>query len=143
MKLEGLEVVDAVRPLIIDIEDADCKKGKKKSPGACAAAVAIIREVGAIEARVHLGRTYVKKKFKGKEIWERYMTPPAISREMTAFDRGAAFEPGTYKFRHPAKTAKLGYRLEGGPQNKRPRNGKRPVHHLTTNVRNAVGVART
>jgi hypothetical protein len=129
MKIDGLRVVDAVRPLDVEIKEMDCRKGQVKDPGACAAARAIIRKLHVSQARVHLGRTYVKR----GQHWIRYMTPASLGREITAFDRGADFEPGTYRFSAPPKTARLGYRMEGGEKSKK--GGRRAVMHLTTNVR--------
>lgn len=131
MEIDGLRVVDATRPLSVGVEPIDCKRAKPRDPGECAAALAIIREYKADEVRVHLGRTYVRT---GK-TWRRYMTPPSVSREMTAFDRGASFEPGEYVFRPPSETARLGYRLKGGPKTRRRSSKPRPVIHMTTKVR--------
>lgn len=131
MKIDGMKVIDATKLLAVEVASVDCKKAKPRDPGECAAALAIIREYKADAVRVHLGRTYVRS---GK-VWRRYMTPASVSREMTAFDRGASFEPGEYVFRPASKTAQLGYRLEGGPHAKRRSKKPRPVMHMTTKVR--------
>ena len=54
-----------------------------------------MRQLGASEARVHTGRTYVKI----NEEWMRYNTPVSLQKEIVAFDRGGSFEPGEYELR--------------------------------------------
>ena len=82
-------------------------------------------------SKVYLTRTYVKV---GK-VWARFITPESISREITAFDRGAQFEPGEYKLNPPPKTMRLDYKKKPtGP--KKTRNGKSTKpRHVTASVR--------
>lgn len=98
--LEGLPVIDADHGLVIEIKkNPDITGASKADPGNCAAARALERTLGS-EARVFLTRTYVRV---GK-VWQRFVTPEAISREITAFDRGAKFEPGEYVLNPPSPT---------------------------------------
>lgn len=93
MTIDGLPVVDAPKQLTIRISAADCKAGKSKNPAGCAAAVACVRQLqGVVQAKVHLGRVYLKTKGK----WLRYRTPAAIRSEAISFDRGGGFTPGDY-----------------------------------------------
>lgn len=94
MKINGLPVVDATKPLNLVITKRDVSLGATKDPGACAAARSLCRLPEIDEARVHLGRTYIKS---GKK-WIRYETPKAVRTEIVAFDRGGSFEPGEYIF---------------------------------------------
>jgi hypothetical protein len=127
--LEGLPVIDATHGLRLKIKKPDITGSSKADPTNCAAARALKREAGA-DARVYLTRTYVKV----GRVWMRFMTPESISREITAFDRGAAFEPGEYVLTPPSVTQRLGAVKPTGP--KKTRNGRstRP-RHVTASVR--------
>ena len=93
----GRPVVNGKRKVLLHISPVDVKKGKNKVPGACAAAIALMREVpNCVKARVHLGRTYI---LKDDDQWYRYKTPEALQREIVAFDKGGRFEPGEYELR--------------------------------------------
>jgi len=94
MKINGLPVVDASKPLRIEITPSDVEKGNTKDPGGCAAARAIMRQEHCTQARVHLGRTYIKDD--ERKRWVRYRTPMAIRAEVISFDRGSEFAPGEY-----------------------------------------------
>ena|SRR5271156_744954 len=95
--INGRPVVNGKRKVVLHISPADVKGGKNKAPGACAAAIALMREIpNCVKARVHLGRTYI---LKDDEQWYRYKTPEALQREIVAFDKGGRFEPGEYELR--------------------------------------------
>jgi ribosomal protein L16/L10AE len=136
MKIDGLKVVDAVKPMILKITNDDCAKGNKKKAGSCAAARALCRSAKVEEARVHIGRVYVKAEGK----WTRYMPSPALRSEIIAFDRGGKFEPGEYKLaalqpsvrantRKKRKQKPLSQRLDGS----RPQKRLKP--HIVSGIR--------
>src|SRR4051812_14100150 len=93
MKINGLKVVDAKRKVKIHITPIDVAKGQTKNPSSCAAARACVREQLCSDARVHIGRTYLKS---GDGRWVRFKTPQSLRSEIVAFDRGARFAPGVY-----------------------------------------------
>ena len=128
--MEGLPVKDAMNPLMIHIKTCDITGSSKADASNCAAARALKRELGS-EARVYLTRTYVKV---GK-VWARFITPESISREITAFDRGAQFESGEYVLNPPSPTMRLDYKKKPtGP--KKSTNGKKTsARHVTASVR--------
>ena len=95
MKIAGIPVVDANKNVIIKITARDVRDGKTKDPGSCAAARACMRDMGASQARVHLGRTYLKVDKK----WIRFETPAALRAEIISFDRGHDFQAGSYVLR--------------------------------------------
>ena len=134
MKIAGVEVRNATKPVTIVITRADVKEGATKDPASCAAARACIRELHASEARVHVGRTYVKIGNK----WLRYNTGRALRSEIVAFDRGGTFEPGEYHIMpvQPSRRA-IGRRQGGASKNARPRpvGKKRLKRHITTGIR--------
>lgn len=136
MKINGLPVTDADKKVKLHILAADVTKGNTKDPGACAAARACIRELGAKAARVHIGRTYVQ--FDKK--WVRFNTGGALRGEIIAFDRGGKFEPGEYTLTPipPGEKARRGKR-QGGPD-KTSRESRRHVRkrakpHVVTGIR--------
>lgn len=129
MKINGQTVLDATKKVKIHITAGDVKKGSTKDPGACAAALACMRELNATQARVHVGRTYLKINDK----WVRYHTPAALRTEIVAFDRGGKFEPGEYTLSPMVPSLKLGQRRNPGPKLKK---GKKPrARHVTVGIR--------
>jgi len=90
--LDGMPIVNATKSIRLVIGDDDIKGSRSKQPDRCVAAKACMRQMKATEARVHLGKTYVRVKDK----WVRYTTSPALKQEIVAFDRGGSFEAGTY-----------------------------------------------
>lgn len=138
MEIAGLKVVDARKPLTIKITPHDVAKGNNKDPGGCAAALAVKRTTKCMEARVHIGRTYIKTKTEaGKEVWTRYYTPKALRTEIVAFDRGAAFDPGEYRLIPMPPAQRLGRGVGSNTSRNRPDHKKvaRIKHHAVTGVR--------
>lgn len=134
MKIAGLPVVTSRKSLKLHITTTDCKKGRTKDPGACAAALALIRTVeGCSKARVHIGRTYLQV---GKK-WLKFRTPGALRSEIVAFDRGGVFEPGDYTLMPlaPSERAREGEaKTLGAPKRGRP-GYHRAAPHTITGVR--------
>lgn len=133
MKINGIEVVDARKKVKIEITPSDIKKGSTKDAAACAAALSCMRQLSATEARVHLGRTYVKQDKK----WVRYNTGYALRSEIVAFDRGGAFEPGIYVL-SPIQPSRRdsGKRQGTAGSGKRTKPlKKRSTPHIVTGVR--------
>ena len=136
MKLDGFQVVDALKPIMLHITKADAQSGTK-DPANCAAAKAACRLTGVIEARVYRTRTYILlKDARGKKYWRRYLTPGSVAGEIIAFDRGGTFEPGDYTLPVASKTTKLG----GDPRGSRPASAwknkaKRPSPRIIPGIR--------
>jgi hypothetical protein len=109
MKILGLPVVDAKKPIVLTVTKDDIKNAHKhsKDPEGCVAAQAAMRQEKAISARVHLGRVYIRK---GKN-WIRYYTPHNLRNEIIAFDRGGSFSTGDFNL-VPVSPARqgIGYR---------------------------------
>lgn len=132
MKINGLPVVDAKGPVTIKITNTDVKNGNNKDPASCAAARALCRKQGIAEARVHIGRTYVRI---GRK-WIRYYTTPALRSEIVSFDRGGSFEPGIYKLRPLAPSDRASGKRQGSAKavpSKNPK--KRQAYHWVRGVR--------
>src|SRR6266446_610089 len=95
--IDGLPVRNLKHKIRLIISDEDCKKGNKKAPAACAAALAATRQVpNCSEARIHVGRVFLKLKNKKQAYWLRGKTTAALRTEIATFDRGGTFEPGIY-----------------------------------------------
>jgi hypothetical protein len=94
-KLDGMEVINPVRSLRINVTPNDIKNGKPMDPSSCAAAQTLLRVTKASEVRVHRGVTYllISKK------WHRYVTSSGLRMETIIFDRGGTFIPGEYDLR--------------------------------------------
>lgn len=127
MKINGLPVKDGKSSIDLVVTTGDVKRSTAKDPTNCVAARACRRALGASEARVHVGRTYIR--FNGH--WERYHTSPALRAEIVSFDRGGKFEPGTYRLikiqPSQGKDRRWGKRTNKGK--------KRGKYHVLTNVR--------
>lgn len=141
MEIAGLPVKDLMKKIKIVITKDDCKKGATKDPGACAAALACMRQVGGCTAaRIHISRTYLKVGDK----WVRCQTPAALRSEIIAFDRGGTFEPGEYELRPltPSDRARIGRRQGSDAKGARDKGSKdrtpsrsRMKPHMVTGVR--------
>ena len=96
--IDGLPVRNLKHKIRLVISDEDCKKGNKKAPQACAAALAATRQVpNCSEARIHIGRVFLKMGNGDKKLyWLRGKTTGALRTEIATFDRGGTFEPGIY-----------------------------------------------
>lgn len=134
MKINGIEVFDAVRPVVLHIRRHDTVKGLPRSPEGCAAALSACRLPGVIEARVYRARTYLlRQDANGRKHWSRHITPGSIRSEIISIDRGGRFEPGDYRIMPPAKSMKLGSIKPTGPKKKN--TGAKRVKMLVKGIR--------
>lgn len=136
-KFEGLPLVDATEDIALVIKPQDIEKSIKKDPNNCAAALAGRRELHT-DVRVYLSRTYVKDE--KKQRWIRFFTPMSINKEITAFDRGATFEPGEYVLKVPSEAHRLGVERRGGTNKKNPKKRKylRSTAHVRINAKDKI-----
>lgn len=143
MKINGVPVVDAKKPLLIKVTAKDVENGNRKDPGGCAMALAAKRALHAKEARVHVGRTYVKvENSNGKEEWIRFKTSGALRTELVSFDRGQQFLEGEYRISPMPPSDKLESKRPGGrhytgKRKERPRKLRvaRKRYHITSGIR--------
>ena len=129
---KGLPLVDATKDLEICVTKNDVSESKKNDPSNCAAANAIKRILHT-DVEVHISRVYVKNE--NKNCWIRFLTPNSISREVTSFDRGASFEPGTYVIKAPSTSQILGYERSSKHTNTGKGNKVKGPRHITVNIR--------
>lgn len=132
-KINGLPVVDATDSVILKVSTKDIAVAKKKSQGECAAAIACVRQLHATEARVHLGRTYVR--YNGK--WKRYITSAALRDELVAFDRGGSFTPGPYTLisMQPSRAWDRKYRQNQAKKKVKRQSRRAPHRTIVSGVR--------
>lgn len=133
-QIDGLPIIDSKKSLKITISKNDVDRADPKEPADCAVARACRREHHAKEARVHLGRVYLRT---NDGNWTRYFTPRSLRSEIIAFDRGGTFSPGEYTLKGVPPAHKLGakrkkYAKKGG------KGKKRLPAHIVTNVRSGV-----
>lgn len=130
MRIDGLEVKDATKPIIISVKKQDVAKSKAKDPSMCAAAIACRRELGVKDVRIHLSKAYIRE----NNHWVRYEVPKSLRTEVITFDRAKSFTPDDYELKPCCRTDKLGYVKPTGPKKK---NGaKRRTYHIVAGVRN-------
>jgi hypothetical protein len=123
--IDGLSVENITKPMRLTISEKEAKTGKSKAPSQCAAALAAVRQVPrCTEARVHVGRIFLKV---GKK-WLRGKVSAALRTEIATFDRGGTFAPGEYIIRPLAPSDLPTGRRIGGKD--KPRNGKKPKRRL-------------
>ena len=123
--IDGLPVVNITKPMMLTISEKEARTGKSKAPSQCAAALAAVRQVPhCTEARVHIGRIFLKV---GKK-WLRGKVPEALRTEIATFDRGGTFAPGAYRIRPLAPSDLPDGRRMGGKD--KPSNGKKPKRRL-------------
>lgn len=124
---EGMPVIDAKHDMTIHITKRDIRLADSKSPGSCAAALALNRKFP--EAHVHLGRVYIRS---NKGNWQRYVTPKNLRTELVAFDRGGTFEAGEYTLTAPHPSQRLRFKKTGP---KKRKGKKRRPYTQIKNVR--------
>jgi hypothetical protein len=128
MKLDGIEVRDAIRPCVLKINKADANSGQK-DPSTCAAAKAACRVGNVVEARIYRTRSYL---LIGKS-WVRYATPGALRVELIAFDRGGRFDPGEYVLETLPANKQIGMEKRRKPTG--PKRQKRMAPHVIRGIR--------
>lgn len=137
MKIAGVAVEDADKPLTITVSKTDVRTGAKKNANTCAMANAVCRQTGASAAKIHFSRAYVKMGTK----WMRFSVPPALRSEVLAFDRGGEFAPGEYHLGPIQPTCRLDRPAESRwkPDYNKTRKSKpgkkRKPYHVVSGVR--------
>jgi hypothetical protein len=136
----GLTMINADAHLAVHVTKADIKNAKPNAPNNCAIARAVQREHPEVNA-VFVFRSTAWVENDGKIV--RYKLPTSLQKEIVAFDRAKAFEPGEYRL-SPAPNAKRNRAQKAGkhPQREDKKRAKarrkaglpRKAHH-TTNCR--------
>lgn len=127
-------VVDANRPVRIEVEPADLDTATVRSHQSCAMAVACKRKM-ALDGVIMARKTAYL--IRGRKA-TRYQVPEAVSREIVSFDRGAGFEPGTYQLVPFSPGQRLGAE-RNTPRGPHATTTTVRFHHVTGNVRAWLG----
>ena len=138
IEMDGLPVLDAKKPLRLEVMREDIRSANKKAPNSCAVAKACTRAMGVKGVKVHLSRLYINTDDKS---WTRYLVSGAMRSEIIAYDRGGKFMPGVYNLMVPSKCKRLGVKQTDRkrdrsivPEVKNPAKKLRAYSHVT-NVR--------
>jgi hypothetical protein len=139
LKIDGLPVVNITKRMRLTISAKEARTGKSRAPSQCAAALAAVRQVPrCTEARVHIGRIFMKVGNK----WLRGKVPEALRTEIATFDRGGTFAPGEYIIRPLAPSDLPTGRRIGGKDKPRSGKPKRRLHVLVGVRENGKGEYR-
>jgi hypothetical protein len=130
------KVVDARKPLTVEVTKNDVKRGKKKDHDQCAIAKACMRSNHPDYVIAARSRIYIIK----KGIATRYFTSPRIMREITSFDRGAQFTPGVYTLLAVPNSHKLSNKTKGSWRRTKSNGSLGSIHRpVIDNIRTAIG----
>lgn len=131
------KVVDAKKDSVIEVTKRDTTSATVRNHKACAMAVACKRKLNLDGVIMSISTAYLIK----DDIATRYLVPPSVSREITAFDRNAVFEPGEYRLKAATESSKLNgvrgtYPEKGGKANG---NLAKRFRHKTEGIRASLG----
>jgi len=142
-KERGIPMIDANKPIVVEVTPGDCRKADRKNPESCALARAVQREYKGKGVKAsYFFRSCAWLEYDDKLV--RYHLPPSTQKEIVSFDRGAGFAPGTYQLskvcesgKHSAVQARSKKRPGRHQPSKNPRI-KRKFVHRTEWVRNII-----
>lgn len=130
------EVVDALRPVKIEVTPRDSGSHGIKDHETCALAQACKRQLRQDGVIISRTTAYL---IKGRRA-RRFQLPISTSREVISFDRGGGFAPGTYQLSAVAPDRRLGRRQGSNRDRATGSSGKpKQFRHLTANVRTVLG----
>lgn len=128
-KIDGIPVIDAKRPLTLFVTTWDISRATRKEPNCCALARACSRQLHVKEARIHLGRIYLRM----GDHWVRYLTSQSARAEIIAFDRGGKFSPGEFHLHPVWQSERAGTKRASGPR--KTKGVKRSAPRIVRDVR--------
>lgn len=129
-------VLDGPYSVEIEVSEADVGNSRRKDPGHCAIAVAAKR-AGKFDAVLAS-----RSRFYGitNGVAFRYKMPNSAVRELTSFDRGASFSPGTYSMGPLPQSSRLGVPRDNHTAGKSGKSGPgRRRTAVIDNIRASVG----
>jgi hypothetical protein len=127
------KVVDATRPVRLEVTKADNEAGRRHDPSGCALAKACLRQLKADGAIINVSTSYVVK----GDTATRYKTSETVAREITSFDRHQDFVPGKdYLLAAVSPSIRLDAPRNRGAE-RGPHKASRPhrIIHKTENIR--------
>jgi hypothetical protein len=127
----GLKMVDAKKPLTIELTIDDIKGSKTRDPRHCAFAEACKRSSSGVLAAYFFRQT-AWLEYDDKMV--RYILPGSVQKEIVSFDRGGLMASGVYRLTPPKGSNSLAAaRKRSKTRKKHPQgNGriKRKVKHI-------------
>ena len=129
------KVEDAKKNLVIEVTKSDESYSKRRNHEECAMAVACKRAYHADGVIIARSVAYLVK----GTLAVRFKIPPSVTREITSFDRGGPFNPGTYQLSRPAKADTLSRKKERDSGGGNVPNREIRKYHLTTGIRAVLG----
>ncbi len=99
-----LKVIDASAPLALEVTRSDIDNSKQKDPANCAFACAVKRHLGAKAAYFMRSTAYIEY----DHAVVRYDMPESMQKEIVAFDRAKAMEPGIYQLSPTPPSGRFG-----------------------------------
>jgi len=132
------KVVDAKEDSVVEVTRRDTTSATVRNHKACAMAVACKRKMKLDGVIMSISTAYLVK----DDVATRYLVPSSVSREIVAFDRNAAFEPGDYRLKAPSASVKLGG-VRGTIPSESPKSGNgnlsKRFRHKTEGIRASLG----
>lgn len=133
-KVETVE--DGAKAEIVEVTTSHLAKAIRKNHRVCALAIACKEFFNADGIIIGLTTAWV---IKGKVAY-RYHLGDSVSREITSFDRGAAYDVGFYQLCPISPTARLGTIRSNNPaRSGRKTPAPKRFRHYTRNVRTTLG----
>lgn len=133
------KVMDAKKDVFTEVTKRDTTSATVRNHKACAMAVACKRKMELDGVIMSVSTAYLIK----GDTATRYMVPESVSREITAFDRDALFEPGEYMLKAPGKQNRLGAGRHGTVPDKSSKAGNgnfaKRFRHKTEGIRASLG----
>lgn len=129
------KVQDATKNLTIEVTNDDDKKSKRRNMNECAMAVACKRAYKADGVILSRKVAYLVK----GDLAIRFIIPESVAREITSFDRGAGFAPGSYHLHRPPKGRTLEHKKAHRKSTPDKNIGEKHQFHLTTGIRAVLG----
>jgi len=130
-------VVDAKKDSVIEVTKRDTTSATVRNHKACAMAVACKRKLDLDGVIMSISTAYLIK----GDVATRYLVPTSVAREITAFDRNAAFEPGEYRLKAATDSSKLNGVQGTYPAKSGKANGNlaKRFRHKTEGIRSSLG----
>lgn len=125
------KVIDADKPIVVQVTLEDTRNADVKSHRTCALAIACKRTLKSDGVIIGLTTSYI---IKGK-IAHRFHNADTVSREITSFDRKAGFDTGYYHLTPPAPGSRFGVKKGSSPKPAGKGTGAKGFRHYTQGVR--------
>lgn len=126
MQIDGKPILDAKRPITIQIIPNDVSKASRKDPADCVLARACRRSLHAKEVRIHMSRVYLRA---NDGSWTRYIVPPRLKQEIIAFDRGGSFATDQFYLYAP-NPAHKGGKAQGTETGRNKKSGQKRRNYI-------------